>query len=217
MKVKIDGIVSVINSISGKYHPSQVFADWIEMYGESIMNNFVGSSDIEKKYLSVCSKYSHDDLENLCMISSDLAQLFEQGIDDYLGKIYMSIGSASNCRTGQFFTPFHICEMMANTRLSDYRGDPIYMKEPSCGSGANILAAAKCIQNHGYNYQDLLEVNAQDLDEKCVWMTYVQLSLIGVNAVCLQGDSLRGELNSQMLITPMRFMKGWMRSERRIC
>lgn len=55
-----------------------------------------------------------------------------------------------------------------------------------------------------------MDVVAQDLDWKGVYMCYVQLSLLGISAICVQGDTLmnpyvKGKTErSHILITPMK-------------
>ena len=53
-----------------------------------------------------------------------------------------------------------------------------------------IIAAARALKEQGENYQRKMRVVAQDLDWKAVYMCYVQLSLLGVNAVVVQGNTL---------------------------
>lgn len=54
-----------------------------------------------------------------------------------------------------------------------------------------IIAAACAIRNRGLNYQKCMKVVAQDLDWKGVYMCYLQLSLLGIRAVVVQGDALQ--------------------------
>lgn len=53
-----------------------------------------------------------------------------------------------------------------------------------------IIAAAKTLKKKGINPQTVLKIVAQDLDWKAVYMCYVQLSLLGLDAVVVQGDTL---------------------------
>ena len=53
-----------------------------------------------------------------------------------------------------------------------------------------IIAAAKVLREKGVDYQKRLRVIAQDLDWKGVYMTYLQLSLLGIRAKVVQGDTL---------------------------
>lgn len=73
-----------------------------------------------------------------------------------------------------------------------------------------IIAAAAVLNEKGINYQNILEVVAQDLDWKGVYMCYVQLSLLGISAACVQGDTLMEPYDqirtpkSHVLITPRK-------------
>ena len=62
--------------------------------------------------------------------------------------------------------------------------------EPSTGGGGMIIAAVKVLKDRGINPQYCMDVVARDLDWKGVYMTYVQLSLLGIKATVVQGDSL---------------------------
>lgn len=206
-------IIDNINRMAGKYTPHQVFADWVEMSALSIAQSIEPDEEREEAFFGIAKKYSEDDFFTLGCMLGRLSFLLENGLDDYLGKIYMEL-STGNSHTGQFFTPFHVCEMMAGIALANYNGGIEYLNEPSSGGGANILAYAKVMKAKGYNYQQLLEVKAQDLDYKCVYMTYLQLSLAGVNAEVIQGNSLE-EKHSVVLHTPMHIMRGGFSAERR--
>lgn len=199
-------IIDNINRMAGKYTPHQVFADWVEMSALSIAQSIEPDEEREKAFFNIAIKYSKDDFLILGCMLGRLSSLLENNLDDYLGKIYMEL-SSGNSHTGQFFTSFHICKMMAGVALADYDGGTEYLNEPSSGGGANILAYAKVMKEKGYNYQQLLEVKAQDLDYKCVYMTYVQLSLAGVNAEVVQGNSVEGKHNV-VLHTPMYVIRG---------
>lgn len=112
-----------------------------------------------------------------------------------------------NSKVGQFFTPFHISQMTADMAIEQIEQDgKCILYEPSCGSGGMIIAAAKKIKQEGYDYQRQMEVVAQDIDWRSVYMTYVQLSLLGINAVVCQGDSLSNEVISEenRLYTPRK-------------
>ncbi len=199
-------IVNEINKMSGSYHPHGIFQDWVEMSAISISNQCCFDEELEKRYMGIARKYTNDQLTNLSSLTGVLIELLQNEISDYLGTIYMKLNAGSS-KTGQFFTPFHICELMAKTALTGYDGKEMVINEPSVGGGGNILALAKVLKEKGYNYQDLLKVVGQDLDYKCVFMSYVQFSLIGLNAKLIQGNTLSKE-NNMTLYTPVYVLKG---------
>ena len=108
---------------------------------------------------------------------------------DLLGEIYMESG-CGNSSTGQFFTPFHLSEMVARINQDEYLKKRGEMFEPSVGGGGMVIAVAKVMKDSGINYQRNLKVVAQDIDWLSVYMSYIQFSLLGINAIVVQGDSL---------------------------
>lgn len=68
--------------------------------------------------------------------------------------------------------------------------DIITLNEPACGGGGLILAFLKILKDNNINYQKRVKIVAQDLDFRSVYMTYIQLSLIGARAKIVQGDTL---------------------------
>lgn len=70
--------------------------------------------------------------------------------------------------------------------------------------------AAAVLKEKGINYQKAMDVVAQDLDWKGVYMCYLQLSLLGISAVCVQGNTLAEPYipvkteESNILYTPAR-------------
>lgn len=173
--------------------------------------------DREQTYMDTIRKYSEDERTQLARMTACLIETLEDGgPDDVLGKVYMEAGMGSKI-AGQFFTPFHLSEMCAQAALGGmmekYKAGEmrrIRINEPSCGGGAMIIAAAKVLRDNGINYQQAMDVVAQDLDWKGVYMCYVQLSLLGISAICVQGNTLtepydpRRTPRSHILTTPKK-------------
>lgn len=190
-------IIKTIQSMSGKYAPYNIFSDWIEMCSLSIQNacylvhNNVWK-DREQLYKDIARKYTEKEIEQFAQMFVWLGDALTEDMSDVLGEIYMEAGMGSKY-TGQFFTPFHLSELCAKTCV-DIDNLPetgrISLNEPSSGGGGMIIAACKVLHEAGFDYQRRLDVVAQDLDWKGVYMTYLQLSLIGCRAIVVQGDTL---------------------------
>lgn len=202
-------IVETINQISGSYHSTVIFNDWVEMTALAFVNTYCPFAskewkDVwdlrEQRYLELAKKHQAY-INVFSEMVGMLAMCFEQEFDDYLGKIYMEL-DAHNAKTGQFFTPFHISELTA--RLTGFTDEPIVVNEPSCGGGGMIIAKAKSLKERGYDYQKNMRVIAQDLSVNSCYMCYVQMSLIGINGVVIQGDTLAAKTPGpeQMWYTP---------------
>jgi hypothetical protein len=63
--------------------------------------------------------------------------------------------------------------------------------EPAVGGGAMIIALAHEMKRQGLNYQRQLYVTATDIDLRAVHMAYLQLSLLHIPAVVINGDTIR--------------------------
>jgi type I restriction-modification system DNA methylase subunit len=143
----------------------------------------------EELYQNTIKQYSKEEQEKLYEMTGRLFLAFENEISDYLGGIYMEAG-CGNKYVGQFFTPFHLSELTAKLGVDGTDKD-YHMNEPSCGGGAMILATAKVLSDYGINFQKRLKVVAQDLDWLGVYMTYIQCSILGIDAIVVQGDTLK--------------------------
>ena len=186
-------IIDRIEKIAGKYSAYEVFTDWIRCCSLSIANAVTiihGKvwKDREKMYMDTISRYTKEEAEIFVEMLGLLAMALEDKMEDVLGSIYMTSGMGSKA-AGQFFTPYHLSELCGKLVAPDEDGK-YRVNEPSCGGGGMIIATAAALKEKGINYQKNMEVAAQDLDWKGVYMCYLQLSLLGIRAVCVQGDTL---------------------------
>ncbi len=211
-------LVDAFGKIAGRYSAYEVFNDWIRCMAMSISNGLQIIHDRiwlerEQTYIDTMRKYSEPERMTLCEMTAWLTETLEDGPDDVLGDVYMTSGMGSKA-AGQFFTPFHVSVLTAKMSLTGLtisnaeEMGQLKINEPACGGGAMIIAAAKALADQGVNYQKVMDVVAQDLDWKAVYMCYVQLSLLGIKAICVQGNTLQEPFNLQkvpkanILITP---------------
>ena len=200
-------MIDSIDNMAGKYSPYQVFTDWITLSALAIQNSctifhdkiYLSREDI---YMNIANKYSKDDMTRFADMLGSLALTLEEEIKDVLGYVYMKSG-CGNKNTGQFFTPYHLAYLTAKSIIDNQlrhfvendeingENDEIKINEPSTGGGAMVIAACQVAKEHGIDYQRRLRITAQDLDYNGVYMTYIQLSLLGVKAVVVQGDTLQ--------------------------
>ena len=199
-KSQKNDIVKMLAEISGRYNYHIVFQDWVQVMALSIQNNCCSAHDRiwgkrEQSYLNVMNKYTQKEKKMFSIMLGMLVEDFEEeGITDVLGEIYMSQDSGNN-RLGQFFTPFHISEMcarlVADRELAKWDGkSDIDINEPSTGGGGMLIAMIKILKERGIEYWSKVNITARDLDWNSVYMTYVQLSLLGARATVIQGDTL---------------------------
>ena len=205
-------IVKKINEMAKYYSAHQVFRDWIEIYALSIANSCepTGTPVWEKReqqYLSAIGKYQEQEILGFTELGGMLALALEEDISDVLGAVYMGLETSSKV-TGQFFTPDNISRLVSKMMDDEVVSTdmPIKLYEPACGSSGMIIAYARTLKDKDINYQRLLDIKASDIDFACVYMSYIQLSLLGVKAVIARQDSLLGEKVPQehIFVTPAK-------------
>ena len=98
----------------------------------------------------------------------------------------------SNRALEQVFTPPDVARLMAQFVFGQPKELPseghFTLNDPTCGSGALLLAAAEQTAHNGYDTCEQLVIQASDVDICCVQMTYIQLALYGIPAVVVHGE-----------------------------
>lgn len=203
-------IIKQIKRLSGSRSSYEVFCDWIKCSALAIAQTTIYSKQRETQYLSTAKKYSNEELQVFANMLNLLTETMEDQMADILGDIFMQSGWG-NKHTGQFFTPYCISRMMAKLVYSK-TDDIVSMNEPTSGSGGMIIAMADEMKSQGVDYQQKLRVVAQDLDFNAFYMCFIQLSLYGIDAKCVQGNSLAcapySVFDDNVMVTPMFILNG---------
>lgn len=124
-------------------------------------------------------------------------QVCLSGWYDAFGELYMSCiaGNARKQSNGQFFTPAHICDLMAE--LCGSQDNSVELcGDPACGSGRNLLAWHV---KHLSSY-----LCAEDIDRTCCLMTVCNFLIDGCVGEVIWHDSLN----------PDTYYDGWKVNER---
>lgn len=191
-------VAKTLNKLSGRYSRWEIWQDFITMSAISIANTVDARhrEARERVYLERAKKYSSEGLEAVAtMLASVIAGMEANPDQDFLGEMYMGL-NLGNDHAGQFFTPYHICHLMAEMQIGEgleaqiEREGWISVNDPCCGGGALLLAFANVCREHGINYQTSVLFVAQDIDPTVAMMCYIQLSLMGCAGYVKIGNSL---------------------------
>jgi hypothetical protein len=221
--------VRLYNTLVAKGHSGwKVFADFCEMSAMSLANSLSRCEAREAKYMEVVRRYSRPEIEVLCEMHTCVVDGLDQEVGgqlreggkpafprcDFLGSLFMELNLSSHWR-GQFFTPYHLCEFMARMAFNPEElrdkletESFITVMEPACGAGAMIIAFAAAMLEEGYNPQQQMHVTAIDVDQTAAYMTFIQLSVLGIPATIYVGNSLSGQIR-EVLHTPFHHLFLW--------
>lgn len=203
--------ISKLSNLDRSRSVSTVFNDFLTLSCCSLAQTVYRNDNLEQKYLNIIKTYTKGQAEEFSKLLAFLVLGLEQAPQDFLGQIFMSLNLGSQAN-GQYFTPYSVSKFMAEiifTEIESFQNNQlITLSEPCCGSGALIIAFAQTLREHNINYQQNLFVEAIDISEMCFKMTYIQLSLLGISAKVVQGDSLSLKFQ-QVLYTPFYFVNGF--------
>ncbi|GKW23115.1 hypothetical protein PEC311524_07090 [Pectobacterium carotovorum subsp. carotovorum] len=193
-----------------------VFSDFIHMSAAALHNRCHFVQEIEDDYLRRIKRYKKADQPRFQVLFNTLVEGMEFSAADFLGSVFMEL-ELGDQRRGQYFTPYSVSYLMAKLSLSSGlkeldsgERDFITVSEPASGGGGMVIAMANAMLEAGYNPQKQMMAVCIDVDPVAAMMTYVQLSLCGIPAMVIVGDTLRMEFR-QTWRTPFWMIFGWER------
>lgn len=208
MNNKITKILKLLEHNLYKIDTYTFLSDVFECGAIAISNrfDFRNYEKREKRYKEIINKYDKQMQKLIVEVFTEIYQLLinqneNHVFNDYLGEIYMN-SYTQNKKAGQFFTPYHLSKVTASLSINENiikdiitQNEVLTLSEPACGSGGIIVAAIEILANkYDFNYASNLFVDATDIDTRCVHMTYLQLTMLGVPAMIKHGDALTNEV-----------------------
>lgn len=196
-----DELIDEIRTLAQSQGLNTVFTAFLEITATSIAARMdpKNAAEREKRYEEITSGMQPEVLSAYARMFALLVLAVlahEDDPCDILGDIYHEL-RLNNEWNGQFFTPDNICRMMAQIvnpidESADKDG-PVTINEPTCGSGTMIIGAVWAMKRRNFDFQRKSFFVAQDIDIRCVWMAYIQLSLYRIPAVVIHGNTLSME------------------------
>ena len=199
--------VKIFEQLCRSRQPWQVWADFVTMFAIAISNSLdkERAEPRERRYLELATGYQPKEQQLITqLVTATVEALDTNQEQDFLGDLYMSLGMGNHWR-GQFFTPYHLCQAMAEMSLVDAdeqirRQGWMSILDPACGAGATLIAAANTLRRAGINYQERALFVGQDIDPVVAMMCYIQLSLLGCPGYVAVGNSLTNPLTGHPLL-----------------
>lgn len=178
-----------IEKIAYRHQIVRVFDDFLQM---AICAFSFGK--MEDRYAEICQRYDPDERKMFGNVLGAMVLDYEDAADnagswgDVLGRYFEQTNSSSQASAmGQFFTPEHICDLMARITVpQDQQGQSVTVNDPSCGSGRNLIAHCRL---HPDNRMGCF-YTACDLDYRCVNMTALNFVMYGMRGVVIHMNTL---------------------------
>ncbi len=223
--------IDIFNRLCSRHQSWQIWQDFIDISSCAIANSVDRRTDVwkarEDSYMETVKKYSKEEMDLISeLLSITTLALEENPAQDFLGKLYMQF-HLENKWHGQFFTPWHIAELMAKMVVGDdlkekiVSGGYFSVYDPCCGAGCLLIAFANiCKDDLNINYQKDILFVGQDVDPVVAKMCYIQISLLGCPGYVVIGNSLTEPIigtdtnpivtnNTDIWYTPLWFMGFW--------
>lgn len=212
--------------------PYKVWSDLMLLYAIEIANTTLRPlkesepfknvwNEREKQYIEVIKTYTKKEQKIISQMFTMLVlELEENPNQDLLGSLYMML-EISNKNSGQFFTPYSVCELMSSITVDKKnltkqikQNGYITINDCACGAGATLISAVEHCKGmfKRLNYQNHIMVVAQDIDITCVQMCYIQLSLYGMAGYVMHGNTLTEPFITDLhriWFTPIWFSDVW--------
>lgn len=172
---------------------SRIFDDFLQM---SVCAFSHGR--MEEEYLAIVKRYKPEELNLFAQALGELILDAEQvsskagAWDDVLGEYYMNNVSRSQAsHLGQFFTPTHICSLMAQVvgSIEPCESD-ITVNDCTCGTSRNLISHSRLNSQNRFNAFYI----AQDLDYTCVLMSVLNYVMFGLKGVVIHMNTLTMEI-----------------------
>lgn len=210
--------IDLFNSIAHHKHRYEVFKDFIFLSMIELHNSIFTAENkdqaLEQEYIAIVGKYSAEEFQKFVQLLDNLIDLLQVEPTDVIGGLYMEL-ELTNLKNGQFFSPPEISKFMAKIlagdalkNMEDTHKPFIMLSEPACGAGGMVLAFASEMMRQGVNPAYKLFVQCIDIDRLAAFMCYLQLSLWGIPAQIIIGDTLTGEYR-ESYFTTMYYVQGW--------
>lgn len=214
---------NVIKSLSYSKDRGTIFSDWLEIAAISVRQIPFHAGELpkdetyqefENKYLEVAGRYNREELNQFAKLTALTVEGIQTQPCDFLGHVCSSL-ELTNQHAGQFFTPFTISTAMAKMMMGNVKQQVedkgiITISDPSSGAGGTLIAAAYEVANQKIDPRSRVQFHATDVSRNCFNMTYLQLSLMDLQAVVQHGNTLSMEMWETRKTPQMMLFEDWL-------
>ena len=196
-------LVDLFELPSRKYGMDTMFSDWI-----SIMICCFARQTREDDYFEIIKRYEKDELNFFAQALAKLIEGYDNVLKtenwtDILGHCQEILTSGRHkSQFGEFFTPNHLCDLLAGLQIEDSTKTGLKISDPACGSGRTLLAAAFTYDSPRENVYF-----GADIQLRACQMAAINMLMHNLEGMILQQNSLSLEITRGFYIH--RFPLPW--------
>lgn len=204
--------VSVFMDTARNLRRWEVFSDFITLAANELDMARIRTPENIERSCKICAKYSGSDISNLHALFCLMVCALEAKFHDFLGAIFMELELGDD-RNGQYFTPYHVQSLLARLLMPDVDETIrcegfVTVSDPASGAAGMIVAYAEYLLEAGYNPSEHLFGSCIDIDPIAADMAFIQLSLLGIPAEVVTGNTLTMQLN-RVRYTPVYYINNF--------
>lgn len=191
--------VTVFNNTGVHLRRIDVYRDFISLAARELDLTRIHTQENLDSCRAICARYSEEDHERFKELFLLMVLSLDAEYHDFLGAVYMDL-ELGNKRAAQYFTPMSLQKLMARLQLPETikmieKEGFVKISDPASGSAGLVIAYAQCLRENGLNPSTAIFAQCIDIDPVAADMTFIQLSLCGIAAEVITGDTLRMEFN----------------------
>ncbi|ELC6355153.1 N-6 DNA methylase [Enterobacter cancerogenus] len=203
---------SVFRQTARYMRRSEVFRDFITLAASGLDMARIHAPENIENSRRICERYQPDDLDAMRHLFCLLVEGLAGEMHDFLGALYMEHELGAD-EMGQYFSPSSISRLLAGLLMPDAeekikREGWITIDEPACGSAGMVVALAYWMVEAGLNPSEQLYATCTDIDPMVADMAFIQLSLLGIPAKVVTGNTLTLKAN-RVRYTPVYYFNDW--------
>lgn len=204
--------IRIFNQTARHLHRWDVFSDFVRLAASELDIVRVRTPENIERCGKICARYYADDIRNFHELFNLMVNALEAKFHDFIGSIFMELELGSG-GMGQYFTPYSVQSMMARMLIPGIqekitREGIATISDPACGSAGMIIAYAECLLEADVNPSAHLFASCIDVDPIAADMAFIQLSLLGIAAEVVTGNTLTMQFN-RVRYTPVYYLNNF--------
>lgn len=190
----------------------EAWCDFIDFVGQAIDFSYTGNERSGKEVQRIKQKYKQHELEVMVELMKLVEESYRHNTEqDFLGELAMVLGLMSN-EDGKYFSPFDLSALttrlgMMNFKEAIEKHGWTSVSDPTCGSGAMLIAAANECMRLGIDYQNKVVFIGQDIKYTTALACLIQLTILRCPGYVVVGNTLTEPMTGHALFGELKGMK----------